>query len=142
MMGGKIVVQSKYGLGSKFTIYIAQQIKSFESIKKELEELKTNTFDNKRILLVDDNKLNLKIATRLLSEYNINVDAIESGFVCLDKIKDNEKYDLILLDDMMPKMSGTETLHNLRLIENFDIDALTEGGSVFLDKRFVFVNVK
>lgn len=121
MMNGKIVVQSKYGEGSKFTIYLVQEIKSMEKIINEEKIIEVNEFISKRILVVDDNKLNIKIASRLLSEYSVVVDEAESGFVCLDKINNGEKYDLILMDDMMPQMSGTETLHKLKQNYNFNI---------------------
>ena len=60
----------------------------------------------KKVLVVDDNKLNLKVATRLLTPYNLEIVTIESGFDAIELLKNN-KYDLILMDDMMPKMSGT-----------------------------------
>lgn len=76
--------------------------------------------EGKKILLVDDNKLNIKVAQRLIQKYNPEVEAIESGFECLDKIKNGNKYDLILMDDMMPEMSGTETQKRLRQIYEYD----------------------
>jgi signal transduction histidine kinase/CheY-like chemotaxis protein/HPt (histidine-containing phosphotransfer) domain-containing protein len=114
MLGGKIVVQSVYGSGSKFTVYLAQNI----SNEKDIEEkpIRTNgnvDFTNKKILVVDDNKLNLKVANRLLTDLKITtVDAL-SGDECIDKIN-NDKFDLILMDDMMPKKSGTETLNEIK----------------------------
>lgn len=122
MMGGKIVVQSKYGSGSKFTVYLSQKIvamieeKSEEIVEIEEPQL---VFSNKKVLLVDDNKLNLKVATRLLEGYQIQLDAVLSGAECLERVKENT-YDLILLDDMMPHMSGGETLSNLKKIKGFD----------------------
>ncbi len=120
MMGGKIIVQSKYGSGSKFTVYLSQKIVSMDN---NLEIEKDNKLDlidysNKKILVVDDNKLNLKVATRLLKNYNITPDTCESGLECLDKIKSNT-YDLILMDDMMPKMSGVETMNKLKEDKKF-----------------------
>lgn len=120
MMNGKLVVQSKYGEGSKFTVYLVQDIVSMEKTAKYTSEVQTDSFVSKRILVVDDNKLNIKIASRLLSEYSVVVDEAESGFVCIDKINNNEKYNLILMDDMMPHMSGTETLHKLQEIHDFN----------------------
>ena len=116
MMGGKIIVQSKYGSGSKFTVYLSQKIISMTDNKKEEE---TNTkeekidFSKKKLLVVDDNNLNIKVAIRLLDNYKIKPDTCISGFECLEKLKNNE-YDLILLDDMMPKLSGTETLSKIK----------------------------
>ena len=123
MMDGKIIVQSKYGSGSKFTVYLTQKIIALTNIKKDTDEspvkqIKNVSFENKRILLVDDNKLNIKVATRLLQSYELEIDTCESGFECLEKVKNN-KYDLVLLDDMMPKMSGTETLKKLKEIDTY-----------------------
>ena len=121
MMGGEIVVQSKYGSGSKFTVYLSQKIitmkeKKIKVVEKNLEE--QIIFSNKKILLVDDNQLNLKVATKLLGAYQVEIETALSGMECIEKVKE-KKYDLILLDDMMPKMSGTECLKNLKKIEGF-----------------------
>ena len=119
MMGGKIVVQSEYGEGSTFIVYLMQDIVT-ESYKKEevVEELVT--FDNKKVLVVDDNQLNLKVATKLLKDYNLNIECVNSGFECINKIENGNIYDIILLDIMMPKMGGVETLKRLKQIENFN----------------------
>lgn len=121
MMGGKIVVTSKYGEGSDFTIYLKQQIVNKKEEEKELTTNKNYDFSNKKIVVVDDNMLNLKVATRLMKNYNIVPETLESGFELLDKINNGEVYDLILLDDMMPKMSGVETFKKLKENENFKI---------------------
>ena len=119
MMGGKIVVSSVYGEGSTFTIYLTQEIAN--SIYKKEEVIEENiTFDNKKVLLVDDNKLNIKVGSKILREYNLEITPCESGFECINKIENNNKYDIILLDIMMPKMSGVETLKRLKQIEGFD----------------------
>jgi CheY-like chemotaxis protein len=124
-MNGQIVVQSKYGVGSKFTVAIDQRI-----IPKTLEELhlkEENVIDDtmfigngNKVLVVDDNMINLKVATRLLKAYNLDVTTLSSGEECINNILDGNKYDLILLDDMMPKMTGVETLKNLNKIVNLD----------------------
>ena len=122
MMGGKIIVQSEYGKGSKFSVYLKQKIVKMvseeESIKQVEEKL---DFTGKKVLLVDDNNLNLKVAARLLKEYNLEPELIDSGFACLEKIQEGSKYDLILLDDMMPKMSGVETFKKLKEINGFNM---------------------
>ncbi len=124
LMNGKIVVQSVYGEGSKFTVAIDQKIVLKPSIEliNDKRTKNINDFDisNKKILVVDDNKLNLKVATRILKNYNVVVDTVLSGQECLDEIESGNKYDLILLDDMMPKMSGGETLKKLKLMNDFD----------------------
>ena len=62
-------------------------------------------FSGHKVLVVDDNKLNLKVAEKILKGFNIEITLVESGFECIDLIKANEIYDLILMDDMMPKMT-------------------------------------
>ena len=123
LMNGKIVVQSVFGKGSKFTVSIDQRIVKNPTIKLEdspepFEEIKTH---NKKVLIVDDNKINLKVAKRLLESYGIDTESVESGAAALEKIQNGEKYDMILLDDMMPKMSGVETLKKLKEIPGFKI---------------------
>lgn len=120
LMGGKIIVHTIYGEGSKFTVVVNQRID--KSVAKQTKKYKT-TLDlhGIRILLVDDTSLNLKVATKLLQKFNAdNVITCDSGFVCLEKIQRGEQYDLILLDDMMPKMSGVETLKKLKEIPGFN----------------------
>ncbi len=120
MLNGEIIVQSVFGSGSKFTIYLKQRIvKKDIPPKQEKIEYKPLNFADKKVLIVDDNDLNIKIAIRHIEKYNIQVEACESGYECLEKINNGSIYDLILLDDMMPKMSGTETLHILRENPNF-----------------------
>ena len=121
MMGGKIIVQSKYGNGSKFTVYITQKIISMTEVKKENVETNSNkniNYSNKKILVVDDNNLNIKVSIRILDKYKIKPDTCTSGYECIEKVKNNI-YDLILLDDMMPKMSGVETFKKLKEDKNF-----------------------
>lgn len=122
MMNGKIVVQSKYGSGSKFTVYLEQRIVKMIDDRVEVNVDKNTDivdYKNKRILVVDDNKLNIKVATRLLKNYNIVPDTVLSGIECIEKLKTNT-YDLILMDDMMPNMSGTETLQELKKDKYFN----------------------
>ena len=78
-------------------------------------------YSNKRILVVDDNKLNLKVALRFMSKYNFKTDECYSGEECLDKIRRGEKYDIIFMDIMMPTLNGVETFHELQRIEGFNI---------------------
>lgn len=123
MLGGKIVVQSKYGSGSKFTVYLSQKIITLKGKNTNtVEESQTHkqVFNNKKILVVDDNKLNLKVASRMLAPYKVNIELANSGAECLEKIKSNS-YDLILMDDMMPHMSGTDTLQELKKNKDFNI---------------------
>ena len=123
MMGGKIIVQSKYGSGSKFTVYLNQKIVSMVDNKKkdnDIDKEDSINYSKKKVLVVDDNMLNIKVASRMLKFYEIDADTCNSGLECIDKVKDN-KYDLILMDDMMPKMSGVETFKKLKEDKKFKI---------------------
>ena len=127
MMHGKIVVQSVFGKGSKFTVSIDQGIVKNPTIKVEAINTTHEKIEvkNKTVLVVDDNKINLKVAERLLQTYGVLVECVESGFICIDNLKSGKKYDLILMDDMMPRMSGVETLQKIKVeIPEFDIPVI------------------
>ena len=127
MMNGKIVVQSIFGKGSKFTVSIDQGIVKNPTIKVEAINTTHEKIEvkNKTVLVVDDNKINLKVAERLLQTYGVLVECVESGFICIDNLKSGKKYDLILMDDMMPRMSGVETLQKIKVeIPEFDIPVI------------------
>ena len=128
MMNGKIVVQSVFGKGSKFTVSIDQGIVKNPTIKVEAINTTHEKIEvkNKTVLVVDDNKINLKVAERLLQTYGVLVECVESGFICIDNLKSGKKYDLILMDDMMPRMSGVETLQKIKVeIPEFDIPVIS-----------------
>lgn len=124
LMGGRIIVHTVYGEGSKFTIVLNQRIEN-NVIKEEKKVKSTLDLHDVKILLVDDTSLNIKVACKLLEKYNANmIDTCDSGFACIEKIKNGNKYDLILLDDMMPKMSGVITLKRLKEDPNFNIPTI------------------
>ena len=83
--------------------------------------------------------INLKVASKVLSDYNPILELIDNGFDCIEKIKNNEKYDLILMDDMMPKMSGVETLKKLKEISTFNIPtiALTANAISGMKEKYI-----
>lgn len=121
MMHGKIVVNSIYGEGSEFTVAIDQRISNHKLETQEDVSDDVIDLSGRKILVVDDNKLNLKVAVKLLQPYKCVVETCESGFGCIDKITSGNKYDIILLDDMMPKMRGSETLTRLKADPKFNI---------------------
>ena len=79
--------------------------------------------DKTRVLVVDDNRTNIKIAVNLMKNYNFEIDEAISGFECLAKVK-IKKYDLIFMDYMMPGMNGIETLKHLKELPNFHATAI------------------
>ena len=120
LMDGKIVVQSVYGSGSKFTFYLKQRISyNRKSQEKNIVHESKLELKDKKVLVVDDNEPNLKIAERLLDKYEIQVTKVMTGYACIDLIKEGQSFDLILLDDMMPKLSGKDTMHILQEIPGF-----------------------
>lgn len=146
LLHGKIVVESKVGKGSVFTISVTQKIVNDEPIgdiyDHQTRKRTINTFnaEGKKVLIVDDNKLNLKVASRLLTPYNLKVEMVESGKEGLDLIQKGNKYDLILLDQMMPEMSGVETLHELQKIEGFDTPVIVLTADAVVGVREKYLN--
>lgn len=131
MLGGKIVLDEKNMNKTKVTIYLNQKIKMqgvplIAEISKLEESIKPQQEDysDKKVLIVDDNKMNLKVATRLLKNYNIITTEVLNGYEAINKIKNNEKYDLIFLDDKMPQKNGKETLNEFKKIKGFDIPVI------------------
>lgn len=148
LMGGKINVQSNYGQGSLFIVNIPQKISKMEEtiVHNEVKELETVTelsTNNKKLLLVDDNKLNIKVAKRVLENFGVIIDECYDGLQCLEKVKEN-KYDVILMDIMMPNMSGETAIEHLKEDPNFNTpvialtaDAVTGARDQYLKQGFV-----
>lgn len=122
LMNGKIDINSVYGEGTEVSIVIDQKMVSNDTLAKKTRKKNIKPFDSKgkRILIVDDNKLNIKVAYKLLEPYNVKVEEVFSGQECLDLLDKDTNFDLILMDDLMPKMSGTETLDILKKLERID----------------------
>ena len=123
LMGGKINVQSTYGKGSLFVVQIPQKIsrKRVASFKKTInnkKEIKIN-YKNKKILVVDDNALNIKVARRALNDFEFIIDEAHDGQECIDKVNSGNNYDLILMDIMMPVMNGEKAFAKLNENKNF-----------------------
>ena len=141
MMGGRINVQSNFGVGSMFMVRIPQKISKLENTENRIIEVKNESnnheYNEKKILIVDDNNLNIKVATRALSSFNFVIDTATSGEECLNKVKET-KYDLILMDIMMPNMSGETTLQKLKEINGFNtpVIALTADALAGAEARY------
>ena len=124
MMNSELHVDSIYGVGSEFSFTVSQQVLSDDRIgnysdrlKKISEEetgAKKELFAPKaRVLIVDDNDMNLKVARNLLKLSQIKPDLASSGAECIELMQSN-RYDIVFLDHMMPGMDGIETFHRLR----------------------------
>ena len=127
IMGGKINVSSQYGTGSMFMVQIPQKISKMNSDLTNTQKLnlglniKNIDCSNKSILVVDDNKLNIKVARRSIEALGFKtIDECYNGNECLEKIKNGNKYDLILMSDELNYMSYIETVKKLKLISGFN----------------------
>ena len=142
LMGGRITVFSKYGEGSTFRIYLEQEIISMEVPETEAteEEISYKEYPDKKILIVDDSKINLKVAQTLMKPYKTQIELAASGIEAIELVKTN-KYDLIFMDIMMPKMNGVETLEKLREKEDFTtpVVALTADAIEGTDEKYLSV---
>ena len=124
MMNGNVTVKSTYGEGSEFIAAIDQRT-SLNPKEEEKQDIKVELdLSGKKVLIVDDNEINIKVAKKLLKKYKCIVDSAESGMECLEKVKKGDEYDLIFMDDMMPRMRGTETLIRLKKIEGYKIPTI------------------
>ena len=140
LMGGKVIVHTVYGEGSKFTIILDQPIEKESALQKvQGPNLTHLDLTGVKILVVDDNTLNLKVSTKLFERYHATIECVDSGFRCIEKIQAGEKYDIILLDDMMPKMSGVETLKKLKQLPNFStpVVALTANAITGMREKYL-----
>ncbi len=115
LMGGKITVISDYGKGSTFKFVVIQEIVNVEIKEKSSNTISFdyNTFEGKKALIVDDSKLNLKVAENVLKNFLVTTESVTSGLECLSCVN-SKKYDIIFMDIMMPNMNGVEVLKKLR----------------------------
>ena len=155
MMGGKINVQSQFGQGSIFMVQIPQKIsklvkpmteKELSDTLSNLNKISSNTisYEGKKVLVVDDNKLNIKVAMRALKDFNFELDECYDGQECLDKINSGNSYDLILMDIMMPNMSGETCIAELKKLPTFSTpvialtaDAVAGAKEKYMSEGFV-----
>ena len=116
-----------------------------ESVQQSTQPNKsTITYANKKILIVDDNKLNIKVARKALQDFNFEIDECYDGQECLDKVVNGNEYDLILMDIMMPNMSGETAIAKLKENPNFNIpiialtaDAVAGAREKYLSEGFI-----
>jgi len=145
MMGGKLDVKSQYGKGSVFSFAVPQKIinrsplgdfqeQYDRSVKNSIRYREKFIAPLAKILVVDDNAMNLAVAQDLLRKTKLQIDVASSGGECLEMLKRKE-YHLICMDHMMPVMDGVQTLHAIREMEdnpsrNIPVIALTANAVV------------
>ncbi|MBR3057926.1 MAG: response regulator [Clostridiales bacterium] len=128
MMGGTISVESEHRKGSVFKVTIPQKIVSDVPVGDFQARFETNVLEAKayresfqapsaRILIVDDTRINLTVAVNLLRKTKMNIDTVTSGASAVE-MAEMTQYDVILMDQRMPVMDGTETLHRIRESED------------------------
>ena len=121
LMGGTINVESTYGVGTTFIVNIDQKIiddkpmdSAFEEKKLETEySIGTLKIDNTKVLIVDDSRLNLKVAANIMLQYGLEVDTAPSGAEAIEKCKKCQ-YNIVFMDQMMPEMDGIEAMNRIR----------------------------
>ena len=121
LMGGTIIPSSNYGNGTTMKIVLDQKIVEEANEKYNKYE---SFYDEKKILLVDDNISTEKIISKLLRDTNIKLDNVSLGKEALDKIRGKEKYDLILLDEVMDPLDGVTVMKKFKDIRNFKTNVI------------------
>ena len=129
LMGGKLEVDSVYEMGTTFSVLLDQEIISFDK-KEDFEQVETINkksesprerfkAPNAKVLVTDDNEINLKVISSLLKSYDIRVDTASSGKKAIEMCSSNP-YDIILMDHMMPGMDGVEAMQRIRTLLDDD----------------------
>ncbi|MDD6941119.1 MAG: ATP-binding protein [Bacilli bacterium] len=146
LMGGKIWFTSEFEVGTTF--YVDLPLKVIDptpigSVTQDTSVQRVRNFldcSDFTALVVDDSRLNLKVAERLLKKYNFNVDVAQSGKDCIYKYKYGNHYDIIFLDHMMPEMDGIETVRILRRLDDYEtppIIALTANAMNGMEEKYL-----
>ena len=124
ILGGKLELESKEMAGTIVTLAIPQRIgseeKLFELARLERADLSELNVKGKRILVVDDNPLNIKVLRRTIKDYGFDIEESHNGKDAIEKIELNNNYDVVLMDILMPVMNGEEAIKALKEKQNFN----------------------
>ncbi len=143
LLDGKLEIESKVGEYTKVTISFVQKILEDNKVRTMIDNNKNALeFDltGKRVLIVDDNKLNLKVTSRLLEPYHLETVLLESGEECIDYIKEQNNFDLIMLDQMMPGLDGMTTLSKLKEMPGFNTPVVVLTADVVSGQKEKYLN--
>jgi len=159
MMDGEVIINSKTGKGTSFTVRLAQgdtgakplgkaavlklkDFKSYNDVKYSKTHIVRESIKSGKVLIVDDVDINLYVAKEMLSPYGLDIDLAVSGAEALEYIK-NKNYDLVFMDHIMPVMDGIETVKEIRKMgyDKLPIIALTANAisgvkELFFDNGF------
>ena len=116
LMNGTIVPSSSYGSGTTIKIILDQK---YDTIDTDINKY-NNIYDKKKVLLIDDSPSSEKLFNKILSETNIELTSVKLGKEGLEKIRNKEKYDLILLDEELEPQNGHIIMRKLLEIRNFN----------------------
>ena len=120
LMNGTIVPSSSYGSGTTIKIILDQK---YDTIDTDINKY-DNIYDKKKVLLIDDSPSSEKLFNKILSGTNIELTSVKLGKEGLEKIRNKEKYDLILLDEELEPQNGHIIMRKLLEIRNFNIKVI------------------
>lgn len=159
LLNGKFTFKSTERIGATYYVQFVQEIVDSTPIgqtfnKKVIESERSIDFTKYKVLLVDDDKLSLKLSEKIFKKFGFEVVLSSDGNNCINKIKAGEKYDLILVDIMMSDFSGVDVLKALRMLEDIKLppiiaftanalsgmkeEYLNEGFDDYLEKPIVY----
>lgn len=143
LIGGTITVNSEIGKGSKFTVIIDQKIpvESKTEITKAVAQYENIYINQDHVLVVtSDEKIEKKLST-LLKKFHVDYSVVANGQECLEKIRKKESYQLILMDETLPKLSSVHTFDKLRTIDGFNIPVVLMTKHKDIETKDTYINI-
>lgn len=143
LIGGTITVNSEYGKGSKFMVVVDQQIieEKDTQLTKAVKQYENMYVNQDRILIVTSDEKTAKKLSMLLKKFHIDYDIVKSGQCCLEKIRNKENFELILMDDELPKLSSVHTFEKLRTINGFDIPVVLMTAHKDIETKDTYITI-